>query len=61
MEYSLLPRKKEIRGRRRKTYVSVSFLPYRKTFYIVVWWRKKTAIALNKGVKRGRKPLDWRG
>jgi len=61
MEYNyLLPRKKERRGRR-KAYVSVSFLPCRKTLYIVAWWRKKTATTLNKGVKRGRKPWDWRG
>jgi len=62
MEYNyLLPRKKERRGRRRKAYVSVSFLPYRKAIYIVVWWREKTIITLNKEVKRGQKPWDWRG
>ena len=32
----------------------MSFLPYKKTIYIVAWWRKKTTIALNKGVKQGR-------
>jgi len=62
MEYNyLLPKKKERRGGRKEAYVFVSFLPCRKTLYIVVWWRKKTAITLNKGVKRGRKPWDWRG
>jgi len=48
-----LPRKKERRGRRRKAYVSMSFLPCRKALYIMAWWRKKTAITLNKRVKRG--------
>jgi len=62
MEYNyLLSRKKERRERRRKAYVSMSFLPSRKTLYIVAYWRKKTAITLNKGVKGGRKPWDWRG
>ena len=54
MEYNyLLPRKKERRGRMREACVSVSFLPYRKTLYIVAWWRKKTTITLNKEVKKG--------
>ena len=54
MKYNyLLPRKKEKRGRRRKAHVSVSFIPYRKALYIVVWWRKKTVITLNKGVNEG--------
>jgi len=62
MEHNyLLPRKKERRGRRRKVYVSVSFLRCRKELYIVAWWRKKTIITLNKEVKRGQKPWDWRG
>jgi len=56
-----LLRKKERIGRRRKAYISVSFLPCRKALYIVAWWRKKTAITLNMGIKRGRKPWDWRG
>jgi len=55
MEYNyLLPRKKERRGRRRKIYVSVSFLPCEKAIHIVARWRKKTAMTLNKGVKRGQ-------
>jgi len=44
------PGRKKEEGRRRKAYVSVSFLSYRKALYIVAWWRKKTAIALNKEV-----------
>jgi len=36
MEYNyLLPMKKERRERRREACLSVSFLPYRKTLYIV--------------------------
>jgi len=58
MEYNyFLPRKKERRERRRKAYLSVSFLPCRKTPYIVAWWRKKTTIALNKGVKTGAETM----
>jgi len=38
MEYNyLFPRKKEGRGRRKKAYVSVFFLPYREALYIVAW------------------------
>jgi len=37
----LLPRKKDRRGRRREACIFVSFLPCRKAFYIVAWWRKK--------------------
>ena len=54
MEYNyLLRRKKERRGRRRKAYISVFFLPCRKPLYIAVLWRKKTTITLNKGINEG--------
>ena len=57
MEYNyLLPKKKEEEEEGEMLMFSMSFLPYRKTLYIVAWWRKKTSIALNKGVKQGRKP-----
>ena len=61
MEYNyLLPKKKEEEEEGEMLMFSMSFLPYRKALYIVAWWRKKTSIALNKGVKQGRKSWNWR-
>jgi len=40
--------------------VSVCFQSCRMSLYIVAWYRKKTTITLNKGVKRGRKLGIWR-
>ena len=61
MEYNyFLPKKKEEEEEGEMFMFSVSFLPYRNALYIVAWWRKKTSIALNKGVKQRRKLWNWR-